>query len=99
MTTRQTFEKQGFHAGTPPRFSLPSSLGSAEPLAPGAAPSYAPALFLHIMTACQQPHSKLLYHHLLQDAQIGSGQHSQPSLLQPKSQASKPTYRITLRPE
>lgn len=117
----QTFDKQGFHAGTPPPFSLPSALGSTGPLAPAAAPGYAPAPFLHIMPAHQQPHSQLLHHHLQQDApvsavmeaasprgawgsvpafiafsplppQSGSGQRSQPSSLQPKSQASKPTY-------
>ncbi|XP_006143171.1 ubiquitin-associated protein 2 isoform X1 [Tupaia chinensis] len=87
----QTFEKQGFHAGTPPPFSLPSALGSTGPLAPGAAPGYAPPPFLHILPAHQQPHSQLL-HHLPQEAQSGSGQRSQPSSLQPKSQASKPTY-------
>ncbi|KAM6182916.1 ubiquitin-associated protein 2 isoform 3-T3 [Erethizon dorsatum] len=87
----QAFDKQGFHAGTPPPFSLPSALGSTGPLAPGAAPGYAPAPFLHILPAHQQPHSQLLHHHLPQDAQSGSGQHSQPSSLQPKSQASKPT--------
>ncbi|XP_006538288.1 ubiquitin-associated protein 2 isoform X3 [Mus musculus] len=88
----QTFDKQGFHAGTPPPFSLPSALGSTGPLAPAAAPGYAPAPFLHIMPAHQQPHSQLLHHHLQQDAPSGSGQRSQPSSLQPKSQASKPTY-------
>ncbi|XP_051013769.1 ubiquitin-associated protein 2 [Acomys russatus] len=88
----QTFDKQGFHAGTPPPFSLPSALGSTGPLAPGAGPGYAPAPFLHIMPAHQQPHSQLLHHHLPQDAPSGSGQRSQPSSLQPKSQASKPTY-------
>ncbi|XP_015860018.2 ubiquitin-associated protein 2 isoform X1 [Peromyscus maniculatus bairdii] len=88
----QTFDKQGFHAGTPPPFSLPSALGSTGPLAPGAAPGYAPAPFLHIMPAHQQPHSQLLHHHLPQDTPSGSGQRSQPSSLQPKSQASKPTY-------
>ncbi|KAL6083236.1 hypothetical protein STEG23_022513, partial [Scotinomys teguina] len=88
----QTFDKQGFHAGTPPPFSLPSALGSTGPLAPGAAPAYAPAPFLHIMPAHQQPHSQLLHHHLPQDSPSGSGQRSQPSSLQPKSQASKPTY-------
>ncbi|XP_066223883.1 ubiquitin-associated protein 2 isoform X4 [Saccopteryx leptura] len=88
----QTFDKQGFHAGTPPPFSLPSALGSAGPLAPGAAPGYAPPPFLHILPAHQQPHSQLLHHHLPQDAQSGSGQRSQPSSLQPKSQASKPAY-------
>ncbi|XP_023571852.1 ubiquitin-associated protein 2 [Octodon degus] len=88
----QAFDKQGFHAGTPPPFSLPSALGSTGPLAPAAAPGYAPAPFLHILPAHQQPHSQLLHHHLPQDAQSGSGQRSQPSSLQPKSQASKPTY-------
>ncbi|XP_046313097.1 ubiquitin-associated protein 2 isoform X3 [Marmota monax] len=88
----QTFDKQGFHAGTPPPFSLPSALGSTGPLAPGAAPGYAPPPFLHILPAHQQPHSQLLHHHLPQDTQSGSGQRSQPSSLQPKSQASKPTY-------
>ncbi|XP_036289440.1 ubiquitin-associated protein 2 isoform X10 [Pipistrellus kuhlii] len=88
----QTFDKQGFHAGTPPPFSLPSALGSSGPLAPGAAAGYAPPPFLHILPAHQQPHSQLLHHHLPQDAQSGSGQRSQPSSLQPKSQASKPAY-------
>ncbi|ELK09073.1 Ubiquitin-associated protein 2 [Pteropus alecto] len=88
----QTFDKQGFHAGTPPPFSLPSALGSTGPLAPGAAPGYVPPPFLHILHAHQQPHSQLLHHHLPQDAQSGSGQRSQPSSLQPKSQASKPAY-------
>uniref|UniRef100_A0A8C9QUJ5 Ubiquitin associated protein 2 n=1 Tax=Spermophilus dauricus TaxID=99837 RepID=A0A8C9QUJ5_SPEDA len=88
----QTFDKQGFHAGTPPPFSLPSALGSTGPLAPGAAPGYAPPPFLHILPAHQQPHSQLLHPHLPQDTQSGSGQRSQPSSLQPKSQASKPTY-------
>ncbi|XP_037350736.1 ubiquitin-associated protein 2 isoform X2 [Talpa occidentalis] len=90
--TTQTFDKQGFHAGTPPPFSLPSALGSTGPLAPGAAPGYAPPPFLHILPAHQQPHSQLLHHHLPQDTQSGSGQRNQPSSLQPKSQASKPTY-------
>ncbi|XP_014641480.1 PREDICTED: ubiquitin-associated protein 2 [Ceratotherium simum simum] len=88
----QTFDKQGFHAGTPPPFSLPSALGSTGPLAPGAAPGYAPPPFLHILPAHQQPHSQLLHHHLPQDTQSGSSQRSQPSSLQPKSQASKPAY-------
>ncbi|XP_006863100.1 PREDICTED: ubiquitin-associated protein 2 isoform X2 [Chrysochloris asiatica] len=88
----QSFDKQGFHAGTPPPFSLPSALGSTGPLAPGAAPGYAPPPFLHILPAHQQPHSQLLHHHLPQDAQSGSGQRSQPSSLQPKSQGSKPAY-------
>ncbi|XP_045145098.1 ubiquitin-associated protein 2 isoform X3 [Echinops telfairi] len=88
----QTFDKQGFHAGTPPPFTLPSALGSTGPLAPGTAPGYAHPPFLHILPAHQQPHSQLLHHHLPQDTQSGSGQRSQPSSLQPKSQGSKPAY-------
>ncbi|KAM6394695.1 ubiquitin-associated protein 2-like isoform 2-T2 [Rhynochetos jubatus] len=88
----QTFDKQGFHAGTPPPFSLPSALGSTGPLNPGAAPSYAPAPFLHILPAHQQPHSQMLHHHLQQDGQGGSGQRNQPSTMQQKSQATKTAY-------
>lgn len=66
----QSFDKQGFHAGTPPPFSLPSALGGPGPLNPGAAPGgYAPAPFLHILPH-QQPHSQLLHHHLAQDGQV-----------------------------
>ncbi|XP_069737011.1 ubiquitin-associated protein 2 isoform X2 [Phaenicophaeus curvirostris] len=88
----QTFDKQGFHAGTPPPFNLPSALGSTGPLNPGAAPGYAPAPFLHILPAHQQPHSQMLHHHLQQDGQGGSGQRNQPSTMQQKSQATKTTY-------
>uniref|UniRef100_G1N1T5 Ubiquitin associated protein 2 n=1 Tax=Meleagris gallopavo TaxID=9103 RepID=G1N1T5_MELGA len=71
----QTFDKQGFHAGTPPPFSLPSALGSTGPLNPGAAPGYAPAPFLHILPAHQQPHSQMLHHHLQQDGQVSQPLH------------------------
>lgn len=67
----QSFDKQGFHAGTPPPFNLPSALGGTGPLNPGGAPGYAPAPFLHILPAHQQPHSQLLHHHLTQDGQVG----------------------------
>lgn len=70
----QTFDKQGFHAATPPPFSLPSALGSTGPLNPGAAAGYAPAPFLHILPAHQQPHSQLLHHHLQQDGQVRNAQ-------------------------
>ncbi|KAG8131316.1 putative Ubiquitin associated protein [Naja naja] len=76
-----TFDKQGFHAGTPPPFNLPSALSSTGPLNPGAAAGYAPAPFLHILPAHQQPHS-----------QGGSVQRNQPSVLQQKPQATKTTY-------
>lgn len=88
----QTFDKQGFHAGTPPPFSLPSALGSTGPLNPGGAPGYAPAPFLHILPAHQQPQSQMLHHHLQQDGQGGSGQRSQQNSMQQKTQANKTTY-------
>uniref|UniRef100_A0A4W3I494 Ubiquitin associated protein 2a n=1 Tax=Callorhinchus milii TaxID=7868 RepID=A0A4W3I494_CALMI len=88
----QSFDKQGFHAGTPAAFNLPSALAGTGPLNPAAAPGYAPAPFLHIVPAHQQPHSQLLHHHLQQDGQGGSGQRNQQSSIQQKSQANKPNY-------
>uniref|UniRef100_A0A3P9LZZ7 Ubiquitin associated protein 2 n=1 Tax=Oryzias latipes TaxID=8090 RepID=A0A3P9LZZ7_ORYLA len=90
--TQQSFDKPGFHAGTPPPFSLPSALGGPGPLNPGAAPGgYAPAPFLHILPH-QQPHSQLLHHHLAQDGQVGPSQRGQSSSLQQKSQVNKSSY-------
>nr|XP_040058591.1 ubiquitin-associated protein 2a isoform X1 [Gasterosteus aculeatus aculeatus] len=87
----QSFDK-GFHAGTPPPFSLPSALGGPGPLNPGAAPGgYAPPPFLHILPH-QQPHSQLLHHHLAQDGQGGPSQRGQSSSLQQKSQVNKSSY-------
>uniref|UniRef100_A0A671QKK8 Ubiquitin-associated protein 2-like n=1 Tax=Sinocyclocheilus anshuiensis TaxID=1608454 RepID=A0A671QKK8_9TELE len=86
------FDKQGFHAGTPPPFNLPSALGGTGPLTPGAAPGYAPAPFLHILPAHQQPHSQLLHHHLTQDGQGGPSQRSQSSTMQQKTQVNKSNY-------
>lgn len=74
----QSFDKQGFHAGTPPPFSLPSALGGTGPLNPGAAQGYAPAPFLHILPAHQQPHSQMLHHHLQQDGQVRLPSHTGP---------------------
>ncbi|XP_068594946.1 ubiquitin-associated protein 2-like isoform X2 [Brachionichthys hirsutus] len=88
----QSFDKQGFHTGTPPPFSLPSALGGTGPLNPGGAPGYAPAPFLHILPPHQQPHSQLLHHHLTQDAQGGPGQRSQSNSMQQKTQGSKSSY-------
>ncbi|XP_037114556.1 ubiquitin-associated protein 2-like isoform X3 [Syngnathus acus] len=87
----QSFDKQGFHTGTPPPFSLPSALG-AGPMNPGGAPGYAPAPFLHILPPHQQPHSQLLHHHLTQDTQGGPGQRSQSNSMQQKNQGSKSSY-------
>ncbi|XP_069507872.1 ubiquitin-associated protein 2-like isoform X3 [Ambystoma mexicanum] len=68
--TQQSFEKQGFHTGTPAAsFSLPSALGSAGPINAAAAAGYPPTPFMHILTPHQQPHSQILHHHLQQDGQ------------------------------
>ncbi|CAB1321625.1 unnamed protein product [Coregonus sp. 'balchen'] len=88
----QSFDKQGFHTGTPPPFSLPSALGGTGPLNPGGAPGYAPAPFLHILPAHQQPHSQMLHHHLAQDGQGGPGQRNQSSSMQQKNQGNKSSY-------
>uniref|UniRef100_A0A4W4G5A9 UBA domain-containing protein n=1 Tax=Electrophorus electricus TaxID=8005 RepID=A0A4W4G5A9_ELEEL len=88
----QSFDKQGFHAGTPPPFNLPSALGGTGPLTPSGAPGYAPAPFLHILPAHQQPHSQLLHHHLTQDGQGGPSQRSQTSTMQQKTQVNKSSY-------
>ncbi|XP_023692409.1 ubiquitin-associated protein 2-like isoform X2 [Paramormyrops kingsleyae] len=88
----QSFDKQGFHTGTPPPFNLPSALGGAGPLNPGSGPGYAPAPFLHILPAHQQPHSQLLHHHHAQDSQGSSSQRSQSSSIQQKTPANKSTY-------
>ncbi|KAJ8290022.1 hypothetical protein GJAV_G00007840 [Gymnothorax javanicus] len=91
-TKTQSFDKQGFHAGTPAAsFNLPSALGSGGPINPPAAAGYAPAPFMHIL-AHQQPHSQILHHHLQQDGQSGSGQRSQNSSIQQKSQVNKSPY-------
>uniref|UniRef100_W5MLI2 Ubiquitin associated protein 2-like n=1 Tax=Lepisosteus oculatus TaxID=7918 RepID=W5MLI2_LEPOC len=92
-TKTQSFDKQGFHAGTPAAsFSLPSALGSGGPMNPPAAAGYPPAPFMHILTPHQQPHSQILHHHLQQDGQSGSGQRSQGTSIQQKSQVNKSAY-------
>ncbi|XP_023815446.1 ubiquitin-associated protein 2-like isoform X3 [Oryzias latipes] len=92
-TKTQSFDKQGFHAGTPAAsFSLPSALGSGGPINPPAAAGYAPAPFMHILAPHQQPHSQILHHHLQQDGQSGGGQRSQNASIQQKSQINKSAY-------
>ncbi|KAF7670084.1 hypothetical protein LDENG_00056610 [Lucifuga dentata] len=92
-TKTQSFEKQGFHAGTPAAsFSLPSALGGGGPINPPAAAGYAPAPFMHILAPHQQPHSQILHHHLQQDGQSSAGQRSQNASIQQKSQINKSAY-------
>ncbi|XP_070622393.1 ubiquitin-associated protein 2-like isoform X3 [Erythrolamprus reginae] len=91
--TQQSFEKQGFHTGTPAAsFNLPSALGSGGPINPATAAAYPPAPFMHILTPHQQPHSQILHHHLQQDGQSSTGQRSQGSSIPQKSQANKSAY-------
>lgn len=89
--TQQSFEKQGFHAGTPAAsFNLPSALGSGGPVNPATAAGYPPP-FMHILTPHQQQmHSQIL--HLQQDGQSGTGQRTQASSIQQKSQVNKSAY-------
>ncbi|XP_077447493.1 ubiquitin-associated protein 2-like isoform X7 [Stigmatopora argus] len=92
-TKTQSFEKQGFHAGTPTAsFSLPSALGSGGPINAPAAAGYAPGPFMHILAPHQQPHNQILHHHLQQDPQSVSGQRNQTASIQQKSQINKPAY-------
>ncbi|KAK7898901.1 hypothetical protein WMY93_019754 [Mugilogobius chulae] len=92
-TKTQSFDKQGFHAGTPAAsFSLPSALGSGGPINPPTAAGYAPAPFMHILAPHQQAHSQILHHHLQQDGQSGTGQRSQNATIQQKSQINKSAY-------
>ncbi|XP_029023845.1 ubiquitin-associated protein 2-like isoform X2 [Betta splendens] len=92
-TKTQSFDKQGFHTGTPAAsFSLPSALGSGGPINPPAAAGYAPAPFMHILAPHQQPHSQILHHHLQQDGQSGTGQRNQNASIQQKSQINKSGY-------
>ncbi|XP_062385067.1 ubiquitin-associated protein 2-like isoform X5 [Sardina pilchardus] len=92
-TKTQSFEKQGFHTGTPAApFSLPSALGSGGPINAQAAAGYAPAPFMHILAPHQQPHSQILHHHMQQDGQSASGQRSQGASIQQKSQITKSAY-------
>uniref|UniRef100_A0ABM5F4X9 Ubiquitin-associated protein 2-like isoform X4 n=1 Tax=Pogona vitticeps TaxID=103695 RepID=A0ABM5F4X9_9SAUR len=104
-TQQQSFEKQGFHTGTPAAsFNLPSALGSGGPINPATAAAYPPAPFMHILTPHQQAHSQILHHHLQQDGQpilyfpsrqedqSGTGQRNQGNSIPQKSQANKSAY-------
>ncbi|XP_051779226.1 ubiquitin-associated protein 2-like isoform X3 [Erpetoichthys calabaricus] len=69
-TKTQSFDKQGFHAGTPAAsFNLPSALGSGGHMNPATPAGYPPAPFMHILATHQQPHSQMLHAHLQPDGQ------------------------------
>uniref|UniRef100_A0A8C0BTI3 Ubiquitin associated protein 2 like n=1 Tax=Buteo japonicus TaxID=224669 RepID=A0A8C0BTI3_9AVES len=90
--TQQSFEKQGFHTGTPAAsFNLPSALGSGGPINPATAAAYPPTPFMHILTPHQQPHSQILHHHLQQDGQV-SNPPSPPALAGVSPRALAPPH-------
>ncbi|KAF4528214.1 hypothetical protein B566_EDAN016835 [Ephemera danica] len=80
-----SYDKQGFHSGTPPPFSLPASQTSQM----GAATGYTP-LFIPTLAPHQQLHQPL---HQMEfrnqgrrsDSSSGSGQRSQPTSQQSKT--------------
>jgi len=64
----QSYEKQGFHSGTPPPFNLPGS--QSTPMGPSGA--YAPHLFIPAMAPHQQHHSTPLLHQPLHQVTVPS---------------------------
>ncbi|KAI8478207.1 hematopoietic stem cell homeostasis, partial [Branchiostoma belcheri] len=89
--THQSFDKQGFPAGTPPPFNLPLATGGqGGPLNPAAATGYPHTAFMTPMMPHHTQHHSQIPHHLLQqDGQGGTSQRSQPSGSQPKGPSSK----------
>ncbi|XP_042295380.1 ubiquitin-associated protein 2-like isoform X2 [Sceloporus undulatus] len=99
--TQQSFEKQGFHTGTPAAsFNLPSALGSGGPINPATAAAYPPAPFMHILTPHQQAHSQILHHHLQQDGQpiLYLQRQQEDQVRFPSALQFKPTQRFLLFP-
>ncbi|XP_066271973.1 ubiquitin-associated protein 2-like isoform X7 [Branchiostoma lanceolatum] len=95
--THQSFDKQGFPAGTPPPFNLPLATGGqGGPLNPAAATGYPHTAFMTPMMPHHTQHHSQIPHHLLQqDGQGGTSQRSQPSGSQPKGPSSKSAYGST----
>lgn len=89
-THTQPFEKQGFHAGTPPPFNLPMAATGTQagPLGAPTTPYGAP--FVPMMA--HQPPSQLLHPQMQQDSNSVSSRshmHSQQSTTQAKATAAK----------
>ncbi|XP_064646872.1 ubiquitin-associated protein 2-like isoform X2 [Lineus longissimus] len=82
----QSFDKQGFHAGTPPPFNMPVAGGSQA--GPMGAPTTPYASYMPILQ--HQPQAQMLHHQLQQDS-TGSAR-SQPSSNQPKAAGSSKNY-------
>ncbi|KAK7074398.1 hypothetical protein SK128_008882 [Halocaridina rubra] len=80
----RSYDKQGFHTGTPPPFNLAGS--GTNPMTPSA---YTP-MFIPTMPAAQH-HSPLMHHHLHQDGGSSGGQRAATTGGQNKG-GSKPSY-------
>lgn len=89
-THAQAFDKQGFHAGTPPPFNLQMAAGqlaTGTQAGPLGAPTYG-APFVPMMT--HQPHSQML-HHPLQDTS-SSSRGSQQTVSHTQSKTGSKSY-------
>ncbi|KAL3285849.1 hypothetical protein HHI36_000369 [Cryptolaemus montrouzieri] len=74
-----SYEKQGFHSGTPPPFTGTLHGSQSAGLAPSGT-GYAPPVYIPAMAPHQQHHSTQLMHQPLhQDSGNNSGQRSQTS--------------------
>ncbi|XP_063238119.1 protein lingerer isoform X3 [Bacillus rossius redtenbacheri] len=86
-----SYEKQGFHSGTPPPFNMAGS--QSTPMTPGGA--YGPHLFIPTMPPHQQHHSTQLMHQPLHQEGSGSSTQRAQSAAQPKAggkQGYSPSY-------
>ncbi|XP_070542055.1 ubiquitin-associated protein 2-like isoform X2 [Ptychodera flava] len=99
-THAQTYDKQGFHAGTPPPFNIPLASGSqGGTMNPATGYATSPAQYVPLMAHPHQHqhqhqhHSPMLPHQLHGDGpQAGSAQRSQAGSNQAKQGVNKQTY-------
>jgi len=83
-----SFDKQGFHAGTPPPFNMAMQSGAQ---AAQMAPTNPYAQFVPMMT----PHSQLMHHQIQQDASGSSGRAAQqqtPTQVKPTNKNFSTAY-------
>nr|XP_006811805.1 PREDICTED: ubiquitin-associated protein 2-like [Saccoglossus kowalevskii] len=95
----QSFDKQGFHAGTPPPFNIPLASGAqGGTMNPATGYAATPAPFVQMMAPHphqhqHQHHSQMLAHQMHGDGpQGGSNQRSQGGSSQGKPTGSKQSY-------
>ncbi|XP_060063765.1 ubiquitin-associated protein 2-like isoform X2 [Ylistrum balloti] len=90
-SSSEAFDKQGFHAGTPPPFNLPLATGTqAGPLGAPTTP-YGAAPFMNV--PMMPPHNQMLHPNMQQDSTTGSTRgshvHSQQNSTQAKAGGAK----------